>query len=207
MTGRSKAPEKTAALGVRAHSGWAAYVVLAGNPKSPDILARGRMELCDPAITGSKQPYHEAEPMAFAAAGKFIARCAASSAALAEASIAAIRKQAPIRSCCVLTASGRPLPDLRGILASHAAIHAAEGEFYRDAVAAACTGIGIAVRRVRERDIEAELQNLPVSTAAARARLAEFGKSLGVPWTQDEKLSALGAWLTLAALPSRRDAR
>lgn len=205
MTAPSKARNRSsAALGVRAHSGWAAYVVLAGDAKAPDILVRGRMQLCDPKIEGSKQPFHHAEPMLFATAEKYIARCTASSAVLAGKAVADLQAQAAIKACCVLTASGRPLPDLRGILASHAAIHAAEGEFYRDAVARACAGQGIAVRRVRERDMEAELQNLPVPTVAAKQRIAEFGKKLGSPWTADEKLSALGAWLMLAVLPSRR---
>ena len=201
MTAPSKAPE-IATLGVRAHSGWAAYVVLAGHPKAPEILARGRMQLCDRAIEGSKQPFHHAEPMRFAQAEKFIARCTASSGRLAAEAVAQLGY--PLKACCVLTASGRPLPDLRGILASHSYIHAAEGEFYRDCVASACTARGLTVHRVRERDMEAELQNLPVSAAEARAKIAEFGKKLGSPWTADEKLSALGAWLVLAALPSRR---
>ncbi|HEY4941283.1 MAG TPA: hypothetical protein VII56_07630 [Rhizomicrobium sp.] len=204
MTARSKAPDRPAALGMRSHSGWAAYVVLAGNPKAPEILARGRLDLCDAAIAGSKQPFHEAEPMPFSTAEKFIARCAASSAKLAAVAIGDLAARFAPKACCVLTASGRPLPDLRGILASHSAIHAAEGEFYRDVVAMACSDKGIAVRRVRERDMEAEIQALPVPTAAAKARLAEFGKQLGAPWTADEKLCALGAWLMLASLPSRR---
>jgi hypothetical protein len=203
MTGRSKVPDG-AALGVYSHSGWAAYVVLTGSAKAPEIAARGRMQLCDVGIKGAKQPFHEAEPMPFAEAGKFIARCRAATAKLADKEIAAIAARTPVGSCCVLTASGRPLPDLKGILASHAAIHAAEGEFYRDAVATACTARGIAVRRVRQRDMEAEIQTLPVSVVDAKNRLAGFGKQMGAPWTQDEKLSALGAWLMLASRPSRR---
>ncbi len=204
MTAPSRVPERSA-LGVRAHSGWAAYVLLAGDPEELDIVARGRMVLCDPKIEGSKQPFHQAEPMAFPAAKAFIARCTASTAELAARELDRI-EPAP-SSCCVLTASGRPLPDLKGILASHAAIHAAEGEFYRDALAAACERRNIAVRRVRERDMEAEMLNLPVGAAAAKARLTQFGRQVGAPWTQDEKLSALGAWLMLASLPSRRRRR
>ena len=98
MTGRSKVPD--AALGVRSHSGWAAYVLLSGNPKQPDIMARGRMQLCDPGIPGSKQPFHEAEPMAFSQAEKFIARCTASSANLADKALAEIAPQARVTACC-----------------------------------------------------------------------------------------------------------
>jgi hypothetical protein len=207
MTGRSKVPDRqAAALGVRAHSGWAAYCALAGDPKAPQILERGRMPLCDNAIRGSKQPFHEAEMMPFSAAAKFIARCTASSARLAAKATDDLRARFAPAACCILTASGRPLPDLRGILASHSTIHAAEGEFYRDAVATACERAGMAVRRVRERDLEGEILKLPVAPAAAKACLAEFGKQVGAPWTQDEKLSTLGAWLMLASLPSRRGA-
>lgn len=206
MTGHTSRPE-AAALGVRAHSGWAAYVVLTGDPKYPDIVARNRMLLCDATIKGSKQPFHEAEPMAFAQAEQFIARCTAATAALAERALADIQKDSPVKACCVLTASGKPLPDLKGILASHTLIHAAEGEFYRNAIADACTRRKIAVRRVRERDVEVELQKLPLAVAAAKAHLSEFGKRLGPPWTQDEKLAAIGAWLMLALLPSRHATR
>ncbi len=204
MTGRTKPPDvSAAALGVRSHSGWAAYVVLAGDPKEPDIIARGRMQLCDPSVPGTKQPFHEVEPMAFPAAEKFIARCAASTTALADDAVAEIRRRTRVTACCVLTASGKPLPDLKHILASHSLIHTAEGEFYRDAIDRACTRQKIAVRRVRERDMETELHKLPIAAAAAKARVAEFGKQMGPPWTQDEKLSACGAWLMLAFSPSR----
>ena len=206
MTARSRVPDG-AALGVYAHSGWAAYVVLAGSAREPAIVSRGRIQLCDPGIKGSRQPYHEAEPMPFPAAEKFIARCAAVTAKLAGEAIAAIHAGTPLTGCCVLTASERPLPDLRGILASHSTIHAAEGEFYRDAVAAACAERGIAVRRVRRRAMDAEMEALPVPVGDAKGRIVAFGKQVGAPWTQDEKLSAAGAWLMLASGPSRRSRR
>lgn len=178
---------------MRAHSGWAAYVVLGGEPL--EIIARGRMTLCAGADT--KMLYHAAEAMPLARAETFVAECRKASAKLADEALQAI---GPVAGCCILTASGRPLPDLKGILASHAAIHAAEGTFYREAIAEACTRAGIAVRRIRERDIADEAQHL----SGWRQRLAAFGKEVGPPWTQDEKLSALGAWLVLAAKPSRR---
>jgi hypothetical protein len=183
------------ALGMRAHSGWAAYVVLGGDAKAPDIIARGRMTLCGSAET--KMLYHAAEPMPFARAQEFIGQCRAATAKLADEELKSI---GPVVGCCILTASGKPLPDLKSILASHALIHAAEGEFYRDALAEACGRAGIAVSRVRERDLEAQAEHL----SGWRERLADFGKKLGPPWTQDEKLSALGAWLVLAAKRPKR---
>jgi hypothetical protein len=37
-----------------------------------------------------------------------------------------------------------------------------------------------------------------MSAADVRRRLAKLGRPLGPPWTQDQKLSALGAWTLLA---------
>ena len=194
----------TAALGVRSHSGWAAYCILAGDPTEPDLLARGRMALNDPSIAGSKQPFHTAEPMDFAAARTFIARCRRATERLARAAVEALARERPLGACCVLTSAGRELPDLKAILASHALIHAAEGAFYRDAVAGACAALGIAVRRVRERDLESECGVLPTSGDAVRTRLRAMGDAAGPPWTADEKMSARAAWLMLAALPAGR---
>jgi hypothetical protein len=42
-----------------------------------------------------------------------------------------------VRSALLLT-SGRALPELKKILASHALIHSADGELFRDSLRAAC---------------------------------------------------------------------
>jgi hypothetical protein len=203
MTVHSKARRADhVALGVRCHSGWAAFVVLGSSVAGPQILERGRIELCDAAIKGSKQPFHEAEPMKFAAAEKYISTCKAATGALAKTALCAlVADHGTPRACCVLTASGRGLPELREILASHALIHAAEGEFYRDAVVSAAESAGIPVFKVREKDLEAVADRLPGSARERRTRLEDFGKRVGPPWRQDEKRAAIGAWLALAGKP------
>src|SRR5690348_4621654 len=131
MTGHSKDPRSPIALGVRTHSGWAAYVVLGGKISEPNIVSRGLMRLCDSNVDGAKQPYHHAEPMPFQSAEAFIARCKVSSRIMADEVLREIvANYGALKGCCILTASGRPLPALRDILASHALIHAAEGVFY-----------------------------------------------------------------------------
>ncbi len=211
MIARSRSPERNprvaAALGMRTHSGWAAYVVLRGSAESPEIVARGRIELCDAAIKGSKQPFHEAEPMDPKAAERFIAACSASTASLANAGLKRILAAEPtICSGAILMASGRSLPGLTEILASHALIHAAEGEFYRAAVVQACERHGLDTHRFVEREIAGAAEQLPGREPDRLSRLDAFGRKVGPPWRQDEKLSALAAWLALAAKPSVRPA-
>jgi len=162
------------------------------------------MELCDASIKGSKQPFHEAEPMKFAAAERYISTCQSATGTLAQNAFRTlVAKHGLLKACCVLTASGRPLPGLREILASHALIHAAEGEFYRDAIVAAAERIGIPVFKVREKDLAVAADRLPGSANERKVRLADFGKQVGSPWRQDEKLAAVGAWLALAGKPSQ----
>jgi hypothetical protein len=202
MTGIST-PRK-AALGVSCHSGWAAAIVICGSAEAFDVLERRRIALCDSSIAGSKQPFHAAEPMPLREAESFIARCRASTEVMARSAIASLvdavlERRLKIGDCGLLCASGRPMPALKDVLASHALIHAAEGEFYRDAVADACRWLKLNVIRTRERDA---LRQAADATGFGEAKLKErivgLGKSLGPPWTEDQKLATLAAVIALA---------
>jgi len=46
------------AVGFRVKSGWAAAVVLSGPSSSPSVLHSRRIELSDPAVPESRQPFH-----------------------------------------------------------------------------------------------------------------------------------------------------
>ena len=99
----------------------------------------------------------------------------------------------------LLLAAGRPLPALAEILASHALIHAAEGEMFRDAVREASRRCGLALTGVRERELaDSAARTLRQPAGDLTARVAGWGRALGPPWRQDEKLAALVAWLALA---------
>jgi hypothetical protein len=103
-----------------------------------------------------------------------------------------------VKGASVLLASGRPLPGLAAILASHATIHTAEGEFYRAALREACACCGLREIGIKERDLMAEaIHTLGRSAENLERSIAEFGRVVGSPWRQDEKLSALAAWLAL----------
>ncbi|MGB6232728.1 MAG: hypothetical protein WBF46_04590, partial [Candidatus Acidiferrales bacterium] len=143
--------------------------------------------------------------MALGAAEKYLARSAAESQRLAYDALRALADNLRSRDyrivrCAVLTASGRELPSLAGILAAHPLIHTAEGEFFRRAIWTACESMKIAVTGVRERDVEAAAKAaLGKSAAVATRQIANAGKTLGPPWTQDHKKAALAAWMALAS--------
>ena len=139
--------------------------------------------------------------MAFADAERFIARCTEQADAFARAALRSLKTQASgfrLTGICVIAASGRALPDLRGILASHALIHAAEGEFYRDVLLRAAEKSGLPANRLKEKDAAAWLAaRLGLDESELGARLAVMGKALGPPWGADQKLATMAAWLAL----------
>ena len=57
--------------------------------------------------------------------------------------------------CGIILGSGRTLPALESILKSHALIHTAEGEFFRNALVEACEHCGIPVFGVKEKELYA----------------------------------------------------
>src|SRR5207248_8841995 len=194
----------TAAVGLRAHSGWAALIAIAGPLDSPRVVERRRVELCDPQDPRAKQPFHAAKPLDSAKAEKLVNDCIASSQKLASKAMRSLisdlehRGHHPI-ACAVLCASGRPLPGLKAILASHALIHAAEGELFRDVLVRAATECGLAVTKIKERELLAFVESsIVLSEAKLQQHLVVLGKQLGPPWRQDEKYATLAAWVALA---------
>jgi hypothetical protein len=106
--------------------------------------------------------------------------------------------------CGLLLASGRPLPSLEKILASHALIHTADGELFREAILHASARSGLAMSTVKERELlDGAGQAFRMKSAALLQRVTELGRPLGSPWTQDEKFATLAAWLALASKPGR----
>ena len=202
MVTRSDPGRSGAALGFRAHSGWAALVAVAGPVAEPVAVARRRVEL---SRRTPRQPFHAAEGRPFAAAEDLVRLSTGEAAELAERAVreavAELRAMGhePVASGLLL-AQGRPLPGLRDILASHALIHAAEGELFRDVLRQASRRCGLRLVEVRERELEERAaQSLGRSAVDQQRRLTEWGKALGSPWTQDEKRAALVAWLALTA--------
>jgi hypothetical protein len=167
------------------------------------VLERRRIVIFDAAIAGSKQPFHAAERMKFEKAEAHIARCKASTWRMAREAIGAVLEKMrdkghSVAGCGLLLASGRPVGTLSAALASHTMLHTAEGQFYRDALREASEHLEVAVVGVREKELFARAtETLRISEKEIRRRIAVTGKAIGPPWSQDEKLAALAAWLVL----------
>jgi hypothetical protein len=197
---------RQAAVGFRVHSGWAAAAAIAGPLEAPEVVWRGRAELTDAGIPSAVQPYHAAAGLAPADAERYIASSTQRAAMSAATALRIIAEQVQkpgckLSACGLLFASGRPLPALEKILASHAMIHTAEGELFREAVRVAARHYGLRIIAVKESEL------FPQAAAALllpQKRIAQhvsnMGRALGPPWRQDERLAAAVAWLALSSI-------
>jgi hypothetical protein len=196
-----------AALGLRAHSGWAAAVLVGGTLERPVVLDRRRLVLADvDALAGSMQPYHAMEGRAPAETVKMLARFVGDVQARASDELRRVEESARaeghrVAACGLLIAAGRALPELSSILASHALIHTADGLHFRGALERAAAELGWTLSKIPERDVETRAAGVShEKPERMKARIAALGKGLGPPWTADQKLAALAGLLALAAL-------
>lgn len=196
---------KRAAIGFRMHSGWGALVAVSHVAGTVEIIERRRIAVIEPKIPGTKQPYHFSERLEFGEAQKFLSRCFAASAhfavvAIRECIVQLRHSDYALNGAAVVMASGRQLPPLANILASHALIHTAEGEFFREAVWKACQSLDLAVTGFCERDLnEAMAAGFGEAASKLLRQVANAGRSVGPPWTTDQKAAATAALLLLAS--------
>jgi len=177
-------PSNEAALGLRAHSGWAVVVAVVGDVP----VLRRRIEMAPGTGERARQPYHAAAEMTLEAAQQFLTRAEAKSVEMAAAAIREIVRDYHVVRAGVLVRSMKPLPELAKILAAHPLIHTAEGVFFRNVLRTACGQCKLVTQSIPEREVAPELL----------AKAAAMGKVLGPPWTMDEKLSAAAALYLLS---------
>jgi hypothetical protein len=191
------------------HSGWAAVVAVSIEKGAPVVLARQRVHLVDTFTYEFRQPYHTAEKMLQGQAREFIARMRDEARRLANRAIGELTSRTEeqgvkLTRCGLLLASGRPLPALEKILASHSLIHTADGEHFREAIVHASERCGLAMKCVKEKELlEHAAGALRVKPKELVRRVTELGRPLGAPWSQDEKFATIAAWLAMASKPPR----
>jgi hypothetical protein len=194
---------KLAALGFRAHSGWTALVAISLEEGSPVVLLRERPHLVKTFTYEFRQPYHTAAKRPPADAHGFISRLRVEARGLSYRVVHSVqmnlqKRGYELKCCSLLLASGKPLPRLPQILASHALIHAADGELFREALLHASKRCGVESFTPKESELLARAMNaLHLQPNELRRRLTNLGHPLGSPWSQDEKFAALVAWLSL----------
>jgi len=181
------------AFGWKAHSGWAALVVVGEVRGEPVVVDRRRVELV--AEEWAKQPYHAAEDLDAGLARDLVRRGVSSARRIAVREVRAVvarekARQNAVVASAVLVGADMPEWSVEEILAVHLRMHQAEGVLFRDALARAATACGLPLVTLPEKR--------PVPPSLART-VASLGKPVGAPWGKDQKEAALAALVALEA--------
>jgi len=193
------ADPSTIVLGFRPHTYWTAAVAVGGPVGDPRVVVRHKIVF---AAGEERGVYHQAAEAPDGEANALIDRVRVMVEANAKAGISRLvellRGDDLALRLAVAPTGGRKLPPLAEIRRVHTLQHAAEGEFYRDAVAAACVALGLEVRRPVERELPALVcDRLGIGRPDLDARMKDMGAKLGSPWSEDQRLATLAAWTAL----------
>jgi hypothetical protein len=197
------------AVGFRVKSGYAIAVVLDGSRQTPRPVASRIVELSDPGVAETRQPYHdgfyktEEDAHEIARRVAIVKRCARKSVAALLETLRLARPepvegrarsgQAAVRGALVVGS----LIDPATVANPHIRAHAQEGQLFRtvleESLAAHAVHCDVIVDKQLASQVAKELGG-PASVARA---VASFGKTLGGRWRAEEKAAATAAWLTL----------
>jgi hypothetical protein len=162
-------------------------------------LARRILDLSDPAVAETRQPYHRGARMGqeddveIARLAKVIERCARRS--LADWLAAGLFDGRSCRRAAVVVGS---LIDPASVGNLHIRAHASEGRLFRTVVEQALRDRGIDCTVIVEKTLGARAKTtLRQQEAQIRKTVARFGGALEGPWRVEEKAAATAAWIVL----------
>ena len=189
-------------FGLKAHSGWAALVVVGKHDGTIVVVDRRRIELVEDGW--AKQPYHAAERLKSDAARDLVTRAIAQTdrIALREMRAAMTReheRENDVTACAVLVANAMPDWTVDEILAVHFRMHKAEGVLFPDALVRAAAACGLPVVPIPGKSLQEHAETALGKPAATRLMktVTTLGKSVGPPWGKDQKDATLAALVAL----------
>jgi hypothetical protein len=189
------------AFGLKARTGRAVLVAVAGSPNEPQFVERAEMKLL-PA--GAFAPYHAAKELEPEEARECVKRCIASAHRLAASGIGEAARRLSesgheVCGCAVFVGTGMPNWTTDEILALHVRMHKAEGELFRDVLVAGARANGLEPATLPEKSaLEAAARTLGVTRAGLDERLSALGRLAGPPWGKDQKEAAAAGLVALA---------
>lgn len=193
------------ALGFRVKTGSAVTVVLSGPSSSPAVLDVRRLDLSDPSVPESRQPYHalddsqadwDPDERRSAQRIEIVRR-------VTERSVGTLLHECRgkgrfPRRAGIVTGS---LVDPSTIRNPHIRAHAMEGRLFRTVVEEALKGHGMSCVVFGEKTALREAsKTLHLEEDGLKRRLATLGDIVKGPWRTEEKLAALAGWVALSEI-------
>jgi hypothetical protein len=188
-----------ASIGLRAKTGRALVVVLAGTMDAPQVVRKLEIRLDDPRLPATSQPYHEVMEMSWEESQKAVRKSATAIGAIAQKALKRLIDELQaegirVNSVGVVGSADR---DLAKIGNYHIRAHAAEGVLFRRVLDDAADANGLKRRTFSDRDLDKTVAELGPASSALKRRLNDLGRTLAPPWRADEKQATTAAWLAL----------
>jgi hypothetical protein len=188
-----------AALGFRVKSGWASAVLLAGSVDSPRLCDNRLIDLCDPKIPATRQPFHAAMGRLEEDAAKVEPRLRVVHRVTGKSVESLLadycRNGYAIRHAALVVGSQI---DPVSVANPHIRAHALEGQLFRTELEQALHANRIGTLVLKERDAYAQAASqLRKSILQVRQTIQNFGRSTKGAWRTEQKLAALAAWISL----------
>lgn len=195
-----------AALGFTVKSGWACAVLVAGSADAPEVVDCRRIELSDPDLPESRQPYHDGFGTA-RASGRELRRLVTSVERFGGKSVTGLIRSYEtrghqLRGVGVVVGS---LIDPARLGNSHVRIHALEGQLFRRVIEDGAARSQLKHSIWRERDLYGVgAGSLHRPEPKLRSALTALGHAVDGSWRAEHKAATLAAWLVLAMPPARK---
>ena len=190
-----------AALGFRVKSGWAAAIMLTGSARSPQLCDVQRIDLSDPRLPETRQPYHAAMGRLETDTQKINRRVDVVR-RITEKSIAKLlagyrQQNFTIKRAALVVGS---LIDPRSVANAHIRAHALEGQLFRSVLQESLHAHRILSDVLIERDAYARAAvQLKQSNENVRRMIQNFGRDAKASWRAEQKLAAVAAWFALVS--------
>ena len=188
-----------AALGFRVKSGWAAAVLLTDSAHLPQLCDVQRIDLSDPRLPETRQPYHAAMGRLETDTRKINRRVDVVR-RIAEKSIAKLlagyrQQNFAIKRAALVVGSQI---DPHSVTNPHIRAHALEGQLFRSVLQESLHAHRILSDVLIERDAYARAAvQLKQSNENVRRVIQKFGRDTKAPWRAEQKLAAVAAWVAL----------
>jgi hypothetical protein len=187
-------------IGLRAKTGRAIAVVLAGSSESPLVLTKTEISLIDPKLPATAQPYHAVMELPWEESQRAVRKYEQAIERVATKALAQLIKSQPSNGSKIGGAGivGAPDRDLARIGNPHIRAHAAEGVLFRHVLDVAAQSNGLKWQLFSDRDFEETMaERLGPKHARVKRTISELSRSVPAPWRNEEKQAAMAAWVML----------
>ncbi len=197
--------KEPAAVGFRVKSGWAMAVLLVGPPAAPKVVDRRTVQLSDPSVPDSSQPYHAGLELPKVEGGREVARLVKLVERFGSRSIDELLSHYRDAGYRVLGGGlvvGSNV-DPATIKNDHIRAHAEEGRLFRLVIEDVAKRHGLAHLVTVEKQLYAVASRaLGRPERKLKEDVNALGRTLEGRWRAEEKAAALAAWMALASQQS-----